>query len=66
MHEDSGKGELAGYMKCHCGVMVPIKELIDNGYMCFDCRIALVLTEHDRPSPDRVSSTIIQDKGIFE
>ncbi|WP_319525656.1 hypothetical protein [uncultured Desulfosarcina sp.] len=37
-------------LKCRCGLIVPREQMID--YLCPECRLALILTEYDRPTPD--------------
>jgi NMD protein affecting ribosome stability and mRNA decay len=39
-------------LRCRCGLEYPPEDFI-NG-LCPECRLARILTEHDRPAPDRV------------
>lgn len=42
-------------LRCRCGLTIPRDYLVDN--LCPECRLARILTEYDRPSPDRVHMT---------
>lgn len=51
-------------LKCRCGLIVPRDQLVD--FVCPECRLARILTEHDRPSPDRVGMAMPgQDYDLF-
>ena len=44
------------HLVCRCGLHVHREQLVD--YLCPECRLAMILTEYDRPSPDRVMSDL--------
>ena len=51
-------------LQCCCGRIVRRDELVN--FRCPECRLAGILTKHDRPPPDRVSmSQPGQDYGMF-
>lgn len=39
-------------LRCRCGLIVPREKMVD--FLCPECRLARILTEYDRPSPDCV------------
>ena len=45
-------------LKCRCGLIVPRKQMIENGYLCPDCRLARILTEYDRPVPETMMDVV--------
>ncbi|WP_319410133.1 hypothetical protein [uncultured Desulfosarcina sp.] len=51
-------------LQCRCGLIVPREQLV--GYLCPECRLARILTEYDRPSPDRVAMAMPgPDRELF-
>ena len=51
-------------LRCRCGLLVPRDQMVD--YLCPECRLARILTEYDRPSPDRVRMTLPgSNDGLF-
>ena len=51
-------------LQCRCGLIFPRDQLVD--YLCPECRLARILTEYDRPSPDRIQMTFSgRDNGLF-
>ena len=42
-------------LKCRCGLIVPRDQMVD--YLCPECRLARILTEYDRPTPDHFIDT---------
>ena len=43
------KAKEAG-LQCRCGLIVPRVQMVN--YLCPECRLAMILTEFDRPAPD--------------
>jgi hypothetical protein len=51
-------------LQCRCGLIIPRDQLVD--YLCPECRLARILNEYDRPSPDRVQMTFPgRRNGLF-
>ena len=51
-------------LQCRCGLILPRDQLVD--YLCPECRLARILTEYDRPSPDWIQMTFYScDDGLF-
>jgi len=42
-------------LKCRCGLIVPREQMVDH--LCPECRLARILTEYDRPTPDHFIDT---------
>ena len=52
------------HLVCRCGLRIHREKMVD--YLCPECRLARILTEHARPSPDRVMSDLPgRDAGLF-
>ena len=43
-------------LRCHCGLEYSPEDFV-NG-LCLECQLARILTEHDRPAPDRIETEL--------